>query len=216
MTKIEVFSDGSATTADKPGGWAWVMVIDGKVYSEGSGHAGNVSNNDMELEASIQGLTAALKYAYPPIDVLGNLEAMEIVPPEVTLVSDSQLVLGWASGNFRFKQESKLEKYRQLQFLMKRLNAQTRWVKGHGNDIHNNRCDKLANNARKGITTEVLDKNPSIVDTRIGNKKTGIFCVHYAGKLRVIDLENGIVEVYNREAHGKRGSAIEIREDKDR
>ena len=35
--KVEVYTDGSATTKDKPGGYGWVIVIDGKFHSEGSG-----------------------------------------------------------------------------------------------------------------------------------------------------------------------------------
>ena len=60
--KIEVFSDGSATVPSKPGGWAWVMVVDGSKHSEGSGYSPNASNNDMELMSSIMGLAAALKH----------------------------------------------------------------------------------------------------------------------------------------------------------
>ena len=213
---IEVYSDGSATTNETPGGYGWVLVVDGVKHSEGSGHAENVTNNDMELEAAIQGLIAAAKIVWPPIKVLGNYEAVEIIPPEVTLVSDSQIILGWASGTYRFKQESKMDKYRQLRALVDRMMVKTRWVKGHSGDEHNDRCDKLANNARKGIATEELDKTNPKGDTRIGTKKTGVVSLWYSGQLKIVDFENGIIENYNREVHGKRGSLIEIREDKTR
>jgi ribonuclease HI len=67
-------------------------------------------------------------------------------------------VLGWASGAYKFKQLAKIEKYNQLKSLMAALRADTRWVKGHGTDIYNIRCDKLANLARKGLTEEKVDK----------------------------------------------------------
>jgi ribonuclease HI len=218
MTKIEVFTDGSATTANKPGGWAYVLCVDGEKHSEGSGHAENVSNNDMELEAAIQGLAAALKYVYPPIEVLGNLEPTQAVldHPEVTLCSDSQIVLGWASGSYRFKQENKLQKYKQLQFLVRRLRVKTQWIKGHSGNVHNERCDRLANNARKNILVESVDKVVSEVDTKIGTKKIGVVSLWYQNVLKIVDFENGIIENYDREAHGKRGSVIEIREGKER
>ncbi len=60
VKRIEVYSDGSATIATKPGGYGWVVVVDGEFHSEGSGHSDAATNNDMELEAAIQGLTAAL------------------------------------------------------------------------------------------------------------------------------------------------------------
>src|ERR1700733_1544279 len=102
MANLEVFTDGSATTANKPGGWAYVLVFDGYKYSEGSGHVENVSNNDMELEASIQGLAAALKFINSSREA--NAETSQ-VSFDVTLCSDSQIVLGWCDGTYRFKQE---------------------------------------------------------------------------------------------------------------
>lgn len=216
MKTIEVFTDGSATVPSKPGGYGYVLVVDGVKHSEGSGYSPNASNNDMEMAGAIFGLAAALKLAFPPINVLGQLEVVEVVPPEVTLCSDSQLILGWSDGRFRFKQESKMDKYKQLQFLVKRLNVKTKWIKGHAGNVYNERCDFLANQARKQLPTESLDKPTQIVDTKIGVKKNGIICLWHLGVLKVIDLENHVIENYNREVHGKRGSAIEIREEKER
>lgn len=140
--KIEVYTDGSATIATKPGGYGWVMVFDGVKVSEGSGRMENATNNDAELEAAIMGLAA----------VLGHINnSIEKLDTEVWLVSDSQIILRWADGTQRFKQQKKIQKFKALQFLMKRLNAKTRWVQGHSGDEHNSRCDKLANWARKGI-----------------------------------------------------------------
>lgn len=209
---IEVYSDGSATTADKPGGWAWVLIVDGIKHCEGSGHEENVSNNDMELQGALEGLTAASKL----IGDLANLNSVKNTykSPSVTLCSDSKLVLGWASGEYRFKQENKLEKYVQLQFLVKTMDVKTEWIPGHSGHPYNERCDKLANDARKGIKD--LDKSSQNMDTRIGAKKTGVVCLWYGDQLKIIDLENHIVENYNREVHGKRGSIMEIREEKSR
>jgi ribonuclease HI len=212
MQKIEVFTDGSATTADKPGGYAWVLIVDDKFHSEGSGRSENATNNDMELQAAVEGLNAAFKLAWPPIEVLGNYNPVDLMP-EVVLCSDSRLVLGWASGEYRFKQEHKMVKYKQLKMLMDIMFAQTKWIKGHSGVVWNERCDKLANQARLNLN---VDKALNSVDTRIGSKKTGIVSLWYQGILRLVDFEQGIVETYNREAHGKRGSVIEIREGKDR
>lgn len=144
--KIEVYSDGSATIATKPGGYGWVLVIDGQKVDEGSGYMPLASNNDAELEAAIQGLAKVLK-----MRVDGQIP---IGTHTVTLVSDSQIVLGWVSGMFRFKQKAKMQKYEQLMYLVRKLNVQTRWVEGHTGDEHNERCDTLANMARKGTDEE--------------------------------------------------------------
>lgn len=141
---IEVYSDGSATTNDKPGGYGWVMVVDGTKHSEGSGHMELASNNDAELEAATRGLQAAN----------WHISIQSYIPPEghtVTLVSDSQLVLGWVSGKYSFRQENKMDKFKELQLFVQTMNVQTRWIRGHSGDEHNERCDKLANEARTGI-----------------------------------------------------------------
>jgi ribonuclease HI len=213
--KIEVYTDGSATTKDKPGGWAFVMVIDGQKHSECSGHMAGASNNDAEMEAAIQGLAAALKHVKDETDIRCGVDG--IPDYSVILCSDSELIIGWTSGRYRFKQLDKIAKYNQLQFLAKRLSVQTRWVKGHSGDEHNERCDKLANEARLGV-----NRKKDIADaiaagkTLIGSKKSGTLCVWYKNQLKVIDLETNIVENYERSVHGSRGGVIEIREEKSR
>lgn len=136
---IQVFTDGSATTRDKPGGFAWVITIDGKFHSEGSGSIPNATNNDAELEAAIMGLA----HAY---GIINNTIAKT---ESVTLVSDSEIVLGWLSGRYRFKQAAKQHKYETFIRLKKMMNVQGRWVEGHAGDEWNERCDKLAGIERR-------------------------------------------------------------------
>lgn len=139
--KIEVYSDGSATIATKPGGYGWVICFDGVKVKEGNGHLPLATNNDAELEGALQGLATVLKMRIDGQIPIGT--------HEVVLVSDSQIVLGWVSGTYRFKQRNKRHKYDQLMHVVKKLNVQTRWVEGHSGDTHNERCDKLANEGRK-------------------------------------------------------------------
>jgi ribonuclease HI len=213
--KIEIYTDGSATTIDKPGGWAYVLVVDGQKKAECCGFMANATNNDAEMQAAIEGLAAAYKMIHE-VDVFSP-EAAEIVPPEVYLVSDSQLILGWASGEYRFKQALKIEKYYQLQALMQKLRVKTRWVRGHNGDEFNERCDKLANEARLGVQNKKdREEAKERGETLIGTKKSGIMCVWYKNSLKVIDLETNVVENYDREIHGPRGTMLEIREEKSR
>lgn len=148
---IEIYTDGSATTNDKPGGWAWVMVVDGVKHSEGSGHIPFASNNDAELEAALQGISNARRvFGFPP-------EGWKM--PEFTLVSDSQLVLGWVSGRYAFRQVEKINLFHTLKLLVEIMNLKTRWVEGHTGDEHNERCDELANIARTGEARKTRKKN---------------------------------------------------------
>ena len=113
------------------------------------------------LKLAIQGLARALGF-------INNDDSNHM--HGVTLCSDSQIILGWTDGTYRFKQQNKLNKYKQLQFLVKRLDVKTRWIKSHNGDEHNERCDKLANMARKSVK-EDLDKPITKGDTRIGKEK---------------------------------------------
>jgi ribonuclease HI len=214
---IEIYTDGSATTAKKPGGYGWVIVIDGQKYSEGSGHMERATNNDAELEAAIMGLRSAYKYLREPLDFFGKYDPVEIIPPSVTLVSDSQLILGWATGKYVFRQQDKLDRYQTLRLLMANLNATIRWVEGHTGDEHNERCDQLANEARLGTVTL---PDPLVVTqakhTLIGSKKTGVACIWYKNCLKIINFQDNIIEDYHEAIHGPRGSTLEIREEKSR
>ena len=130
---IEVYTDGSGTTANTPCGWGFVIVKDGEKIHEQSGSLPKGTNNVAELTAAVKGL------AYV---VLNHKDE------DVVLVSDSQLVLGYASGNYRLKAMHLTELYCKLRRLYNHLGADGRWVKGHSGDEHNERCDELAKTAR--------------------------------------------------------------------
>lgn len=198
---IEVYTDGSATIATKPGGYGWVIVVDGTKHSEGNGHLEFATNNDAELEAAIQGLAAAFK--------LYMVEKPTVL--DVTLVSDSQIVLNWASGAHRFKQAAKMNKYNALRALVTKMLVKTRWVEGHSGDEHNERCDKLANLGRKKQEEDIKKDNIDSGKTKIGTKKDGVVSFWCRGVLKVVDLVENIVEDYDKELHGKRESKMEIR-----
>lgn len=134
--KIEVYSDGSGTTKTTPGGYGFVVVVDGVAAYEGSGHLEFATNNDCELQGAIEGLDS-LHYHFEPEETT-----------DVWLVSDSEITLGWADGSRAFRQEEKILKYQQLRNLMGEFKAKTRWVPGHAGEEHNERCDVLANAAR--------------------------------------------------------------------
>jgi ribonuclease HI len=206
--KIEIYTDGSATISSKPGGWAWVLLLNDDFHSENSGYLEKASNNDSELVAIIKGLEAALRL------VMAN-ESSYPQENEITLKSDSKLALGWSDGSYRFKQFKKMWLYEELRRLMRKLNAKTVWVPAHSGVKWNERCDELANKARLGFELKKKKEEVKINGgTVIGDKKDGIFCFWYNNKLKVVDFSNNIVENYDRKLHGKRGSALEIRKER--
>ena len=141
--KIEVYADGSGNTFDSDGGWGTVLVIDGVNTKELSGYLPSATNNGAELTAAIQGLKYADAY----------IQAAGITDYELTLVSDSQLTLGYASGLYKCKAIHLGKLFIEIKGLYNKLNAQTRWVKGHSGDEFNEICDALAGEARanKGV-----------------------------------------------------------------
>jgi ribonuclease HI len=140
--KIEIYTDGSGTSMGSPGGWAFVVVVDGvKVYEE-SGSEDNATNNTMELTAALKGLEYA-NINYPN--------------DEIILISDSQLVLNFAKGTWECKKLHLALLAAKLNTLFKSLNAKDQWVKGHSKVEHNERCDVLAGEARKALK----DKKPN-------------------------------------------------------
>lgn len=200
---IEIYTDGSATTANLPGGWAFRIVGNGTPIFESSGYMEKASNNDAELEAALQGL----EYIKAKYELAKRDPKLE----EIYLVSDSQIVLGWASGKYKAKQAEKVHKIQRLKQLISEMAVKTKWVKGHHQDVHNIRCDRLAKNARKGKTVAIVPKDDRLkVLTAIGTKRKGIVAIWYKNMLKIIDLDSNLIENYDPDLHGQRASQLEI------
>lgn len=146
---IEVYCDGSATTADKPGGYGYVVCVNGIKVHEGSGHLLKATNNVAEVTAAIRGLTYVATTDVQGVENIDGSTGCRIV-----LISDSQLTLNWATGQYRCKQWHLIPLVIDLRKIFIKLNAETRWVKGHNGDEHNERCDVLAGEARLDATTK--------------------------------------------------------------
>lgn len=138
MKTVDMYCDGSGNTLASDGGWAYRIIANDNLVCEHSGYLAKATNNIAELSAAINGL-----------EMVKTLFKEELESTTVTLISDSQLTLGYASGAYQCKAPHLLPLYLKLRKLYKELNCQTRWVKGHSGDLHNERCDELAKNARE-------------------------------------------------------------------
>lgn len=135
--KVVVFTDGSADTKSRRGGYG-AVVRDGKKRVELSGGLRGTTNNRMELMAVIKALETLKKKS------------------EVVVFSDSQYVVrammegwvdNWRANEWTRDKGQKLmnaDLWQQLDTLRRKHTVVFEWVRGHSGTRENERCDRLA------------------------------------------------------------------------
>ena len=144
MKHVILFTDGSCLGNPGPGGWACLLRC-GSAEEEMSGTEAHTTNNRMELHAVIAGLSALKE------------------PCAVRVVTDSQYVQramsqhlphwiarGWL--NSRGNPVSNQDLWNALLRESGRHQVTWSWVRGHGASAEQNRCDKLAQAAARGLS----------------------------------------------------------------
>jgi ribonuclease HI len=133
---LSLYTDGSSTgRADKPGGYGWIVVRDNKPLLFGCGGSPSTTNNIMELVAVVEGLEAIKRHGF-------------VQPGErLEVVSDSEYVLGLASGKYHPKRNRDLAI--RLRGLFEEMSVEGRWVKGHRGDPWNERADRIAKKGKE-------------------------------------------------------------------
>ena len=146
MTKIKVYTDGSALGNPGPGGYGIVM-ISGKHRKDFLQGYQLTTNNRMELLA-----------------VIIALEAIKSDQAEVTIYSDSKYVVeaiekGWVFEWVKkgFKKKKNPDLWRRFLKIYPKHKVKFIWVKGHAGNPLNERCDQLAVEAANGSEL-LLDK----------------------------------------------------------
>ena len=137
MKQVTIYTDGACSGNPGPGGWGAVLLY-GKHKKEISGGEASTTNNRMELTAVISALSLLKE------------------PCQVELYSDSKYVIdalekGWAWG-WKKRGWVKSDKkpalnpdlWDTLLTLTQKHEVHYHWVKGHGQNEKNNRCDELA------------------------------------------------------------------------
>lgn len=144
MKNVEIYTDGACSGNPGPGGWGAILICEG-VEKELSGYEKHSTNQRMELTAAIQALEA-LKY-----------------PCRVKLFSDSAYLINafnqnwlknWERNGWLNSQRKPVENQDLwLELLELYRIHQVEWikVKGHQDNVYNNRCDELARSAIKNI-----------------------------------------------------------------
>ncbi len=140
MKKVTIYTDGACSGNPGPGGWGAVLMYNG-AEKEMSGAEKDTTNNRMELFAAICALRALKE------------------PCEVDLYSDSAYLCNainegwlfdWKQKNWRNsnkKDVKNVDLWEELITLMGLHRITFIKVKGHADNVYNNRCDKLATSA---------------------------------------------------------------------
>jgi len=138
--EVSIWTDGACSGNPGPGGWGAILCYEGR-EKELFGGEPVTTNNRMELTAAIEALEALKR------------------PCVVHLHTDSDYlksgitswIANWKRNGWRTADKSPVkntELWQRLDAAAARHQIDWRWVKGHSDDVMNERADALA---RKGI-----------------------------------------------------------------
>ena len=136
---IEIWTDGACSGNPGPGGWGAVLRY-GDTEKELSGGESATTNNRMELMGAISALEALKRSS------------------KVRLHTDSKYVMdgvtkwihGWKKNGWKTADKKPVKNedlWRRLDAIASTHQIEWRWVKGHADDVMNNRADELARGA---------------------------------------------------------------------
>ena len=136
---IKIYTDGSCIENPGRGGWAAIILDDGKKI-EIKGNKENATNNQMELLAPIQALKKIPKGSKVQI-----FTDSKYVKSGITEWIHNWKKNGWKTAG---KQEVKnKELWLELDLLNNEFEISWNWVKAHSTDKLNNEVDSLAKSA---------------------------------------------------------------------
>ena len=145
--KISIYTDGSSKGNPGPGGYGIVMLSEKGHRKELAQGFRKTTNNRMEL-----------------LSVIVALESIKQQDCSISIYSDSKYVVdavekkwvfGWEKKFFEKKKNADLWK----RFLRVYRKHQVRfiWIKGHNNNVENERCDRLAVAAAEAKDSHKID-----------------------------------------------------------
>jgi len=153
---ITIFTDGSSRGNPGPGGYGVVMMA-GHHRKELSQGFRLTTNNRMEL-----------------MSVIVGLEQLKKEGSAVTIYSDSKYVVdsvekkwvhGWQKIGFKGKKNRDL--WERFLRIYPKHKVRFQWIRGHANNVENERCDQLAVAAALG--------NNLLIDAGYEMERTGFF-----------------------------------------
>ena len=145
---VRIYTDGSAKGNPGPGGYGIVLLSDEGHRKELAKGYRKTTNNRMEL-----------------LSVIVALEMLKSRPTDVLVYSDSKYVVDAVEKKWVFNWEKKyfdkkknVDLWKRFLIIYRQHNVKFFWVKGHANNVENERCDKLAVAAAEAEQHHDIDK----------------------------------------------------------
>lgn len=138
--ELRLYTDGACRGNPGPGGWGCVLIWKDTLRAS-SGYEAQTTNNRMELQAVIEGLSRLKKAV--ELDIYTDSKYVKNAFTDGWL--DNWIKRGWkTSGGDPVKN---VDLWQQLLTLTKKNKVTWHWVRGHSGDLYNEMCDQLARDA---------------------------------------------------------------------
>ena len=143
--KIEIYTDGACSGNPGPGGWAAIILNDGKEKKRIFGGEKLTTNNRMELTAAIKGLEYSIHLDNERPSMIKKI----IIYTDSTYLKNgiTVWVKSWEKNNWKTadkKNVKNIDLWKQLKTLIQSKKVDWRWIKGHSDNQMNNLADRLA------------------------------------------------------------------------
>jgi ribonuclease HI len=138
--EVSIWTDGACSGNPGPGGWGAILSFGGHEKELFGGEA-STTNNRMELTAAIEALETLKRPCAVHLHTDSNYLKAGITTWIVTWKRN-----GWRTADK--KPVKNVELWQRLDMAAARHDIDWRWVKGHADDVMNERADALA---RKGM-----------------------------------------------------------------
>lgn len=139
MKRVDLYTDGACSGNPGPGGWG-VLLRYGEHEKEMAGAAPDTTNNRMELQAVIEGLSSLKTRCHVTIHT-----DSKYVMEGVTQHLRNWKARGWKTADK--KEVKNLDLWQTLDELLPRHQLEWEWVRGHSGHPENERVDALARKA---------------------------------------------------------------------
>ena len=144
MDKVDIYTDGACLGNPGPGGWAFIIKYNSGKIKEFSGSEKYTTNNKMELTAAIK----AVEYFKKKI-IINLYTDSKYLKDGITIWIKKWKLNGWKTSNKKKVKNSDLWKV--LEEGIKDHEIHWVWVKGHNENIFNEKADMLAKKAIESL-----------------------------------------------------------------